>query len=486
MKNQNGPVRSIPLPGAKDASGAYLPPPPVETPINKLINLGAAFPEQFAFTQDDSRYIVAQCSRRAGKTNGIAIRFLKTMQKHPKSQCVYLSLTLDSARDILWPVLHELNDKYGLGCVFVDSKLMMIYPNGATLKLYGADMKNFIKRLKGRKYPGVAIDEAQDFGMHLQSLVDDVLTPSISDYADGWLALTGTPGPVPQGYFFQITQEKKYGFSFHEWTLLNNPYMPEPAKFIEDLKKKREWDDEHPTLRREWMNKWVLDAKSCWIQYAAAAAHYVVRPEIKPHQWNYILGIDLGFKDADALAVLAWSDAEPITYLVEEVVTAKQGITSLVKQIEALRLKYNFSRMVIDEGGLGKKIAEEIRREHHIPVMAADKALKQQNVEFLNDALRLGRFKAHKDSRFAQDSYLVQVDWDKSTSDRIVVKKQPHSDIIDAVLYAFRESPAFTYQEPVKKPQYGTQAWADAQHNAMFEAAMQHFGDQAEKERGEY
>ncbi len=397
----------------------------VEKPIQKLINLGQSFPEQCKFTEDESRYIVAQCSRRAGKSNGLAIRFFKTMEKHPKAQCVYLSLTLESARDIMWPVLHELNEKYSLGCTFLDSKLTMTYPNGATLKLYGADMKNFIKRLKGRKYPGVAVDEAQDFGPHLQSLIDDVLTPSISDYADGWLALTGTPGPVPQGYFFQITQERKYGFSFHEWTLLNNPYMPSPAQFIEDLKKKREWDDEHPTLKREWLNKWVLDAQSLWIQYKAAVDHYDTLPNILPHKFTYVMGIDLGFKDADALAVLAWSEGEPNVYLVEEVITAKQGITELVAQVNRMSAKYDISKMVIDEGGLGKKIAEEMRRQHGIPVQPADKARKQENVEFLNDALRLGRFKANKQSRFAQDSYLVQIDWDKSTADKIVVKKQP-------------------------------------------------------------
>jgi hypothetical protein len=464
--------------GEKDASGAYLPPPQVLKPSQKLINLGNSFPIQQAFTEDTSRYIAAQCSRRAGKTNGLAIRFLKAMEKHPKSQSVYLSLTLESARDIMWPVLHELNDKHDLGCTFLDSKLTMTYPNGATLKLFGADMKNFIKRLKGRKFPAVAVDEAQDFGSHLESLVDDVLTPSISDYSDGWIALTGTPGPVPQGYFFEVTQERKYGFSLHQWTVLDNPYMPEPAKFIEDLKKKREWDDNHPTLLREWKNKWVLDPQSLWIQYKADVDHYDALPVITPSKFTYVLGIDLGFRDADALAVVAWSDKEPNTYLVEEVVTPKQGLTGLVKQINELRNKYDFVKMVIDEGGLGKKIAEEIRVQHVIPVQPAEKALKQQNVEFLNDALRLGRFKAHKDSRFAQDSYLIQIDWDKSTADRIVVKKDPHSDIIDAVLYAFRESPAFTYREPPKKPAPGTKEWFDAQQSALWELAMDHFKKQ--------
>lgn len=478
-------MKRIVPPSPKDETGAYIK-TQVEKPINKLINLGQSFPAQCKFTEDESRYIVAQCSRRAGKTNGLAIKFFKTMEKHPKSQCVYLSLTLESARDIMWPVLHELNDKYALGCTFLESKLTMTYPNGATLKLFGADMKNFIKRLKGRKYPGVAIDEAQDFGTHLRSLVDDVLTPSISDYSDSWIAVTGTPGPVPQGYFFEITQEKKYGFSYHEWTLLDNPYMPDPAGFIEDLKKKRGWDDENPTLKREWLNKWVLDAQSLWIQYKASVDHYETLPTVLPHKFNYVLGIDLGFRDADALAVVAWSDAEPNTYLVEEVITTKQGITALVGQINALRQKYDFCRMVIDEGGLGKKIAEEIRREHHIPVMPADKALKQQNVEFLNDALRLGRFRANKNSRFALDSYLVQIDWEKSTADRIVVKKQPHSDIIDAVLYAFRESPAFTYREPPKKLIPGTAEWAAKQQSDMFNAALEHFMEKAEKEREEY
>ena len=52
------------------------------------------FPEQNAFILDSARYIDAQCSRRAGKTSGLARRFFKTMEKHPKSQSIYLGLTL--------------------------------------------------------------------------------------------------------------------------------------------------------------------------------------------------------------------------------------------------------------------------------------------------------------------------------------------------------------------------------------------------------
>lgn len=450
----------------------YLPQP---------IVLDPTFSVQNALIEDPSRYIVAQCSRRAGKTNGIALKFFKTLEKYPGSQCVYLSLTFDSARDILWPVLQELNDKYKLGCTFVESKLWMTHPNGSKLKLMGADMKNFIKRLKGRKYPGVAIDEAQDFGTHLQSLVDDVLTPSISDYKDGWLLLTGTPGPVPQGYFFQITQERKFGYSYHSWTLFENPYMPNPREFVADLKKRREWDDENTTLKREWLNNWVLDVNALWIRYSESKNHYDKLPVLQDNKpWNYIMGIDFGFKDADAIAILAWSEYDPNTYLVEEVVMAKQGLTELVVQVNQLRAKYDISKIVADEGALGKKLAEEMRRQHHIPVHPADKIRKQENVEFLNDAMRLGKFKAKANSRFAQDSYLVQIDWDKSTPDKIIVKKKPHSDIIDSVLYGFKESPAFTYQKQAEKPKWGTKAWAEAQHDEMWERELEGFQKEQE------
>lgn len=445
----------------------------------KKVELRGDFTEQNKFIEDNSKFVAAQCSRRAGKTNGLALRFFKTLEKYPKSQCLYLGLTMDSAREIMWPVLHEINDRYGIGCTFTESKLEMKHPNGARLKLIGADLKNFIKRLRGRKYPGVAIDEAQDFGTHLQSLVDDVLTPSISDYADGWLAMTGTPGPVPQGYFFDVTHEGKFGYSVHKWTLIENPFMPNPEAFINDLIKKREWQPDNPTLRREYRNEWVLDAQSLWIRYDEKTNDFTELP--KGIKWNYILGVDIGYNDADAIAVLAWSEKSDTTYLVEESVRAKQGISALAMQIEELQKKYDAYKIVMDEGALGKKIAEDLVPRFGVPLVAADKSKKQTNVELLNDSLRLGKFKASKDSRFAKDSYLVQIDWDKSTPNKIVVKKKPHSDIIDSVLYAFKESYAYAHKYQVE-PEKGTRQWYEQQskNDGMFEQALEHFQEQEE------
>lgn len=392
-----------------------------------------------------------------------------------------MAMTFESAKQIMMPVLQEQNDIFKLGLTFTESKAT--HPNGSVLHLMGADMANFVKRLKGRKFPGVAIDEAQDFGSHLQSLIDDVLTPSTVDYADGWLAVTGTPGPIPRGLFFDITENGRYGYSTHKWTLLDNPYLVNPEAFIQDLMKKREWDETHPTLLREYRNKWVLDTQSLWIVYNAGVNDYTALPNVK---WNYVLGIDLGFKDADALAVLAWHPSVRETYLVEEVLARKQGITELVDMIHAINAKYDISKMVIDEGGLGKKIAEELRRQKGIPVHQADKIRKQENVAFLNDALRAGRFRARANSQFAQDSYMVQIDWDKSSHDRIVVKKSYHSDIIDAVLYAFKECPTFAYREPPKEHPKNTDAYRQEMNRKLLDAEIERMKAQQEAEGREW
>lgn len=445
------------------------------------------FPQQNAFINDTERFLAAQCSRRSGKTTGLAFRFLKTMEKYPKSACIYLALTRDSAKDIMWPVLQEINEQYQLGAEFKESKLEMHY-KGSVLKLYGADMPNFIRRLKGQKCPGVAIDESQDFGIHLESLVNDVLTPMLTDYADGWLALTGTPGPVPQGYFFDVTHQGRYGYSVHKWTLLDNPHLPDPARFIQELIVRNEWEDTHPTLMREWRNNWVLDTESLWIRYKEEISHYDERPT-NVSKWNYVLGIDIGFKDADALAVLAWSEEVKDTYLVEELVTPKQDITSLIEQIVKMQQKYSPYKTVIDQGGLGLKVAEEMRRRHAIAVDPADKKLKAENVGFLNDELRLGRFKAHSKSRFAQDSYLIQIDWAKSKPDKIVIKSEPHSDIIDAVLYAFKETYAYSFKaKEAAAPRWGSREWAEQQESSMFEAELAGLQAEAEKKKeyGDY
>lgn len=448
------------------------------------------FDKQLAFVEDPAPFKVAVCSRRAGKTIACVAHLLHTAISTSDIVCLYITLSGDQAKRNVWREVKKINEKYKLEGHLNESDLSITFYNGSIVYLSGAKDTVQIDKFRGMAIKLCYIDECQSFREYIRDLIDDVIAPALLDYA-GTLCLIGTPGPVPAGFFHECAVLNE-NWSKHSWTFWDNPFIPVTSgmthqKVFDREMKRRGSSLEAPNIQREFFGRWVLDADSLLIKYVGSNNDYDTLP--KNIQYNYIMGIDIGFKDADAICILAYSDNDPVTYLVEECITAKQGITELVEQIQLLDKKYKVSKMVMDFGGLGKKIGEEIIKRHSIPVEAADKARKIENIELLNDALRSKRFMAKNNSRFAQDSYLVEIDRDKSTPERIAVSSRFHSDIIDSVLYAFKLSPAYSYQKPSSKPKYGSKEWAEAQDNAMWEAEMEgHIkaDELAKYERGEH
>lgn len=453
------------------------------------------FKEQLAFVKDLSSNVVAVCSRRAGKSTAVAADLVLTAINTPDCTALYVTGTRADAKKIIWSEILKFNRTYDLKGVPNISELTMSFSNGSIIRLAGAKDEREADKIRGQLPPikKVFIDEAQSIrDSILTRLIDDVLEAALLDYAAP-IYLLGTPGSIPSGYFHRMAHNLKEDgtpldsvvWSKHSWTFFNNPHLATKSKLshkqlLERVLKRRGVTTEDPSIQREYFGRWVLDSESLLIHYDINKNSLESIPNIFPQKYNYIMGIDLGFDDADAIAILAYQDNSPNTYLVEELVVPQQGITELVKQVDTLRKKYDVSKIVIDQGGLGKKIAEEMRRQHSIPVEAADKARKMENIAFLNDALRTGRFKAKPNSKFAQDSYLVEIDRDKSTADKIKVSDKYHSDIIDAVLYAFKCSPAFAYQAPIQGPTIGSKEWAEKLQDDMFDAELEGLKKQEE------
>lgn len=433
------------------------------------------FDKQLAFVQDIAPFKTAVCSRRSGKTVACAADLINTAINNSNVVCLYITLSRKNAKKIIWKELLNINRTYKLGGKPDNTELSLSFANGSVIYASGAKDSSEIEKFRGLAIKKAYLDESQSFKAYIKDLIDEVIAPSLMDYA-GSMSLIGTPGPVPAGYFYDCATASNV-WSQHSWTFFDNPFIASKSgqthgAILDRELERRGVSIDDPSVQREWFGRWVLDTDSLLLKYQEAVNDF---SEIGLGKLTYIMGIDLGFIDADAIAILAFSDNSPITYLVEELIVPKQGISELVEQIQKLQKKYDIAKMLIDEGGLGKKIAEEMRRRHHIPVHAADKVRKMENVAFLNDALRTGRFKAKKDSRFAQDSYLVEIDRDKSTPDRIKVKDNFHSDIIDAVLYAFKESPAYAYQVPLPALKPKSKEWYDKEVSDMEQAAIDHF-----------
>lgn len=421
------------------------------------------FEKQLPFGTDVSRQSTAVCTRRAGKTYGCAAKLIDVARRKPGCVALYITLSRINAKRLIWGIVKELNEQYGLGGIPLEAELCLALPNGSRVYLSGAADEGEVEKFRGLALGIVIIDEAQAFPKYLEKLVDEVLAPALIDYA-GQLVLMGTPGPVPVGYFFECDRNPEW--AHHSWTVFDNPHILRkssftPEQLLEQELKRRGVAIEDPVIQREWFARWVLDTNALVFHFDAARN---ARP---PRQHtDFVIGVDLGFDDADAIAVLGWSADSPELDLVHEWVGAKQTISTLMAQVQTAFDKYSPLAIVADTGGLGKKIAEEIQMRTGIPIEAAEKDRKLEHIEFLNDALRTGRMFAPPESRFAQDCLLVE--WDRSNPEKPKISERYHSDICDAVLYAFRRCQQWLYTAPPKpKPQLNTPEWFEQQQQAQ-------------------
>jgi hypothetical protein len=282
--------------------------------------------------------------------------------------------------------------------------------------------------------------------------------------------MIGTPGPIPNGYFYDAAHNSA-GWSNHKWTMHDNPHIflkskKTPEQHILEVCKRRGVDPSHPSIQREFYGMWVYDAEGLVYNFNKHINMYQKLPDEK---LEYIFGVDIGWNDADAIAVLGFSYITKNVYLIEEDIATKQDITTLVGKIKNLQEKYKPIKMVIDAGALGKKINEEIRARHGLPMDAAEKNRKFEFIELLNDDLRTGKFKAFAGSVFEQDSYLTQ--WDRSKPGKLKISDSYHTDIGDAVTYAWRACRHYLAEAAPVKIHYSDVEYMEQYEQRLMDAA---------------
>lgn len=413
------------------------------------------FPKQLAPLLSTAKRKVLRCGRRAGKTTAVAFKLLLEALKPPAVPVLYVTLTRENAREIIWGDLLELNERHGLGFKAHQSHLELTAPGGGLVQLRGAHTEREVSKYRGKKFKTVVIDEAQSFPDRiLAPLVKDVIGPTLMDY-QGELWIVGTPPPLRRGYFFECFAGKlASGREQFHWTVRDNERLPARLMgasvdaILKDIREEFGWSEEDPTYLREYEGADIEDLEALLYQYRAGRNDYATLPA---GNWTYIFGVDIGYDDSDAIAVWGWREHDPTLYLVDEAGESGQDITDLAEQLHPLIAKYQPIRIVMDEH---KKTTAEIRNRHHIPVVAAEKQGKPGYIKLFNADLRKGKVLVRADSWFAGDCGLVRKDPDALVRD--VLQELPakkggyHSDICDAALYGWRAAGHF--REPPAPP----------------------------------
>lgn len=136
--------------------------------------------------------------RRFGKTVGCITELIKaaltTTRIRPPPRFAYIAPTYAQAKDVAWGYLKHFSSVIP-DTAISESELRVEYPNGARIRLYGADNYD---RLRGLYHDGVTIDEP---AMMNPRAWPEVIRPTLSDYG-GWATFIGTP--AGKDWFYKI------------------------------------------------------------------------------------------------------------------------------------------------------------------------------------------------------------------------------------------------------------------------------------------
>ena len=487
-------------------------------------------PKQADFVFDTARRVSLLTGRGAGKTTGELMRMIRVMVRRT-TNCVYIAATKDSAERLAWNDLKRLEDILGLGAGirgFNETKKTLRLPNGSTLLLFGCDDKNDIQKLRGTTWHEVAIDEVASIKKELLfELLHEVLGPRMV----GTIVVLGTPGKTLAGMFYDATrpgseEHRPYSdrdsleyanwikWSSHSWNIkdgVDAGIAPMVELYREQLltKEREGYSDDNPFWLREYLGVWASDGSANvyiysahrklesgvtveWNQWTPKMGHdgFAILPDhIK--DWGYGIGIDVGFKDAFAMEVFAFSYSDPARtlYHVYEVYRTRLGVRDFAKIFIGEDLNHNRYGGVVgaigwpdilvgDFAGSGEFFMNELR-EYGITVAAADKPYKYKEnaIELVNSDLHEGRIKMMNGSKV--EGEMLSLQWVVDTYGKRQENKNQANHGCDAATYlrvaiasmlpsATADAPAAKQRREddddgfrVKEPEYGN---ADAMY----------------------
>jgi hypothetical protein len=135
------------------------------------------------------RWIFTVAHRRAGKTVALVNQLIRAAltnpRRHPPPRYAYVGPSFDQVKDLCWGYLKHYAGSYP-GVRFLEGELTVIFPSGATIRLYGGGQA--YERIRGIYLDGAVLDEYPLLNARAWT---SVVRPTLADYR-GFAIISGT------------------------------------------------------------------------------------------------------------------------------------------------------------------------------------------------------------------------------------------------------------------------------------------------------
>lgn len=181
------------------------------------------------FHNREERWAVLVCHRRAGKTVACVADLVLSALITSKADArfAYVCPQYNQAKDVAWTYIKRLTADIP-NVQYNESELRADLPNGARIRLYGADNPD---RLRGLYLDGVVLDEFADMR---SSVWGEVIRPMLAD-RKGWAVFIGTP--KGHNEFYQCWQDAQMDDAWFKMMLkASNSGLIEPEELKDAAK----------------------------------------------------------------------------------------------------------------------------------------------------------------------------------------------------------------------------------------------------------
>lgn len=339
------------------------------------------------------------------------------------------------------------------------------FPSGATIAFGYFDSESDKRNYMGAEFQFVGFDELTQFPEAWYEFMFTRLRRNKSSQVPLRMRAASNPGGMGHDWVFArfvdpTRKDRNATTRFVRATLEDNPSVG---------KEEYELSLSHTdaiTWAQLREGQWIRDTGGLVYQF-----DYIKNISHAKHQkvWSFILGIDYGFRDHTAFAVLGWAPNDKTVYVVESFKKEELDPYAAAEIVREFQARYRFDRIVGDTGGLGKGYTEEARRRFGIPIEPAEKNNKRGYISLLNGALRGGRLVVMSPGNEGLIDEWRRLPWDQKGENE---SSAFDNHLADAVLYAWRACMAYTEEAVSERPPEGSREAALAEEKRMFETRL--------------
>ena len=399
--------------------------------------------QQEVFDNTIDKQILIINSRRSGKTELMG-RIADAALLREDAHVVYINRNSSAAiRQIKKPLeaaLAKTDITITKGSV---ENQYMEFSNGSQMLIIGNNNSADIDKLRGERISLCIMDEC-GHQRNTRQLIREIIGPALKDYADSQLILVGTPPRIPHTFVEDCWNNpswKKY-----HWTFMDNPYIPNRDKVIEEVCKENGCTQDSAFIQREYFGRMdAYDDDAKWIK-KYSEVEMAQLPKVFTHAY---VGVDWGYEDRAAVISVLADEATKRAYVVDCWSEARKGIVEISneikRQVESLKQNFNISRpvQIICDNNEKGAVSDLVNVYKLRNVFTAYKYDKDMALDQLNDFLSGNRITFLKDKAAACVEDANNTLWKRDEeTDKILHEIDDdvwHPNALMALLYVSRQ-----------------------------------------------